>query len=229
MFIKQQEMQPDMEQTAFFHGATQDLFGLLGKAAVTQRLQAGETLFEQNDYDDRLYVLDEGTLEVSVYSPSGRKFSLNRLGPESVFGEIAIFDPGPRTAGIAAITACKLRYVRQSALIARIEAEPKIAVELLSLAGRRMRWMGSQIEDQVFLPPAARLAAKILYLSGEAGEVKMSQADLADFVGVSREVVSKTLSEWRREGLVDLARGRIMLRDVDALYKLKNTYFSDLV
>ena len=81
MFIKRQEMRPDMEQTAFFHGATQDLFGLLGKAAVTQRLKAGETLFEQNDHDDRLYVLDEGTLEVSVYSPSGRKFSLNRLGP----------------------------------------------------------------------------------------------------------------------------------------------------
>ena len=55
-------------------------------------------------------MLDEGLLEVSVYSTDGRKLSLNMLQPESLFGEIAMFDPGPRTARVEAIKDCKLRF-----------------------------------------------------------------------------------------------------------------------
>jgi CRP-like cAMP-binding protein len=218
-----------MDKATFLDGASGELLRILEKGFVKVSLKAGETLFEQNDYGDKLYVLDEGLLEVSVYSANGRKLSLNQLQPESVFGEIAIFDPGPRTARIEALAPCKLRAIRQSTLLSMIADDPKIATELLGLAGKRMRWMSCQMEDQVFLPPAARLAAKVLYLAGETHEIKMAQAQLADYVGVTRELVSKTLSEWRREGIVALSRGRIQLLDVDSLNELKNSTFLDAV
>lgn len=213
------------DQTQFFLEASQELRRLFDKAFVTQSLKAGETLFEQDEFDDRLYVLDEGLLEVSVYSAAGRKLSLNLLRPESVFGEIAMFDPGPRTARIEAVEDCKLRYIRQPDLIAEVAREPHLAAELLSLAGKRMRWMSQQMEEQVFLPPTSRLAAKVLYLAGEDGKIEMSQAQMADYVGVTREVVSKVLSEWRREGYVALSRGKIEVRDVEALENIKNVDF----
>ncbi|NNK17112.1 MAG: Crp/Fnr family transcriptional regulator [Sulfitobacter sp.] len=212
-----------MDQATFFLEASHELRRLFDQTFVPQRLKAGETLFEQEDFDDRLYVLDEGLLEVSVYSSSGRKLSLNLLRAGSVFGEIAMFDPGPRTARIAAVEDCKLRSISQSAVIAGIETAPHLAAELLSFAGKRMRWLSQQVEHQVFLPPAARLAAKVLYLAGGGNEITMSQAQLADYVGVTREVVSKTLAEWQREGFVALSRGRLQVLDEHALENIKNS------
>lgn len=214
-----------MDQATFFLEASQELRRLFDKGFVSQSLRAGETLFEKDQFDDRLYVLDQGLLEVSVYASSGRKLSLNRLRPESVFGEIAIFDPGPRTAHVEALEDCKLRSIRQSTLIGAIASEQHLAIEMLRLAGKRMRWLSQQVEEHVFLPPAARLAAKLLYLAGDTDQISMSQAQLADFVGVTREVVSKTLSEWRRAGLVTLSRGQITVSDARALENIRNSDF----
>lgn len=212
-----------MDQATFFLDASTELRRLFDTKFVTQHLKAGETLFEQDEYDDRLYVLDDGVLEVSVYSTEGRKLSLNMLQPESIFGEIAMFDPGPRTARIEAIKDSKLRYLRQSTLIPAITAEPQLAIELLRLAGKRMRWLSQQTEDQVFLSPTARLASKLLYLVGDNTKIEMSQAKMAEYVGVSREFVSKILSEWRRDGIVALSRGSIEICDLNALHSIKNS------
>lgn len=193
------------------------LRGLFDKTLRPLRLGKGQTLFDQGDHDDRLYVLDDGLLEVSVLSAAGRRLSLNQLRPGSVFGEIAIFDPGPRTARVEALSDSRLRAVRHSAVIGGLERAPELVPELMRLAGRRMRWMSRQMEDQVFLSPTTRLAAKMLFLAGHGSTIEMSQARLADYVGVTREVVSKTLADWRRAGLVEVSRGRIDLRDKPAL------------
>lgn len=206
-----------MDQATFFLDASQELRRLFEKGFVTRNIAAGETLFEQGDFDDRLYVLDEGLLEVSIYSVAGRKLSLNLLRPGSVFGEIAMFDPGPRTARIAAVEESRVRSLSKSAVLDATLKEPHLSAELLSFAGKRMRWLSQQVEQQVFLPPAARLAAKVLYLASESGQIRMSQAQLADFVGVTREVVSKTLAEWQREGFVTVSRGKIAVIAPDAL------------
>lgn len=212
-----------MDQATFFLEASQELKRLFAEGFVKQTLKAGETLFEQEDFDDKLYVLDDGVLEVSVYSSNGRKLALNMLRSGSVFGEIAMFDPGKRTARISAIEDSKLRYLRQSTVIAAVQKEPHLAAELLSFAGKRMRWMTGQVQDQVFLSPTARLAGKVIYLAGDSGQVALSQAQLADYVGVSREVVSRTLAEWRREGLVALSRGSLEILDVKRLENIRNS------
>ena len=212
-----------MDQNTFLLEASQELRLVFDRIFVPQRLLRGQTLFEKDQYDDRLYVLDEGLLEVRVYSDSGRKLSLNLLRPETVFGEIATFDPGPRTAGVEAIEDSKVRSISQKHLMAEISKQPDIAIELLQLGGKRMRWLSQQVEDQVFLSPTARLASKILYLANKRSQIDMSQAQLADYVGVTREVVSKTLSEWRRDGLVALSRGCIEVVNRDALFDIKNS------
>lgn len=214
-----------MDQATFFRDTSDDLRQLFDAGFTCLKLAAGETLFEQDDFDDRLYVLDDGVLEVSVFSASGRKLSLNQLRPQSVFGEIGIFDPGPRTARIEALEPCALRSIRQSTLMDAILERPHLAKDFLALAGRRMRWMSKQMEEQVFLPPTARLAAKVLYLANADQVIQMSQAQLADYVGVTREAVSKTLSEWKREGLVAVSRGKIKILQPDGLLEIKEADF----
>ncbi len=209
----------------FFLETSHELRTLFENGFRAQKLSRGETLFAQDQYDDQLYVLDEGLLEVSVYSVSGRKLSLNRLGPESVFGEIAMFDPGPRTAQVVALEPCTLRAIGKNTLIAALANQPHLAAELLSLAGKRMRWMSQQMEEQVFLSPAARLAAKVLHLAGDTARITVTQAQMADYVGVTRELVSKTLAEWQRTGIVGVSRGRIDVLDAGALENIKDSEF----
>ncbi|PRY25128.1 Crp/Fnr family transcriptional regulator [Aliiruegeria haliotis] len=198
------------------------LVALLGARLKEIRLKAGAVLFEQGDHDDRLFILDEGTLEIGVLTAAGRKLSLSRLDAGAVFGEIAIFDPGPRTARAKALSNCRLRMIGQDALLRELTHSPEIALALLRVAGQRMRLMNQQVQDQVFLPPTPRLAAQLLLLADTKDTIRMSQAELADYVGATREHVSKTLAEWRRGNLVDVGRGRIRLLDRAELARLRD-------
>lgn len=206
-----------MDQTTLFLETSQELRRVFDTSLVSLRLKPGEVVCDQGEHDDRLFVLEDGLLEVCVFSAEGRKLSLNLLRPRSVFGEIALFDPGPRTARIEAIEDSHVRYIRQSSLMQAVSEKPYLAGELLSLAGKRMRWLAQQVEEQAFLAPTARLAAKVLFLAGGTSKITMSQSQLADYVGVTREVVSKILAEWKRENLVAVSRGSIELLDKDAL------------
>lgn len=207
-------------KSALLSRASPRLLQILDDSLAPLSLKRGQVLFDQGDADDRLYVLDAGLLEVSILAAEGRKLSLNLLRPGDIFGEIAIFDPGPRTARIEALEPCDLRAIRREALFAALDHSTDLMLELVQLAGRRLRWMSQQMEQQVFLSQPRRLAARLLFLTTPSGEIRMSQAQLADYVGVTREAVSKTLSDWRQSGLVDVSRGRIAVRDVAALQAL---------
>lgn len=209
-----------LTQSALLSRASPGLQRMLKDSLAPLELKRGQVLFDQGDLDDRLFVLDSGLLEVSVMAAEGRKLSLNLLRPGDIFGEIAIFDPGPRTARIEALESCSLRAIRREVLFVAMGQSSDLMVEIVQLAGRRLRWMSQQMEQQVFLSQPRRLAARLLFLTTPSGEIRMSQAQLADYVGVTREAVSKTLSDWRQSGIVEVSRGRIVVRDAQALQSL---------
>ena len=220
-------MSSDEPTHTILRGASDAFNAVLDRSLTPLSLKKGQMLFEQGDHDDRLCVLDEGELEVSVLSASGRKLTLNLLQAGAVFGEIAIFDPGPRTATITALAPSTLRVIRQSVLMAELRKDPELALEMAQLAGQRLRWISQQLEEQVFLSAPARLASKLAHLAtqGDGSTVRMSQADLADHIGATREAVSKTLSKWRKDGLVDVSRGAITILDEDGLDDAANAEF----
>lgn len=210
-----------LTESGVLSGASQDLRDLLTRASRAVTLADGETLFAQGDTGDALYAVTRGAIELSVLSREGRKLSLDVLHPGAVFGEIALFDPGMRTASAAAIGETELLRVRNGDLLRELHTTPDLAVDLIGIAGRRMRWMAQQLSDHVFLPMPSRLARKILHLTAHQGEtdktLQMSQSDLAEFVGATREAVSKTLNAWKAEGVIENARGGLRVRDIAAL------------
>ena len=132
-----------------------------------------------------------------------------------MFGEITLFDPGERTATAIAAEPSRVLRLRSGDVLAQIRQHPDLAADLLRLAGQRMRWMNTQLNEQVFLPMPVRLARKLLYLAPETsdGRIALSQAELAEFVGATREAVSKTLAAWKRSGLVGISRGGVQILD----------------
>ena len=170
-----------------------------------------------------LFAILDGALEFSILSGDGRKLALDIMGPGAVFGEIAFFDPGPRTATVTAIRATRVCRLRHADLLIALGDNPDLGADLLRLAGQRMRWMGQQLTEQVFLPLPGRLARKLLHLAAEdAGDepIPLSQAELAEFVGATREAVSKTLAGWKRAGVIGAGRGGVTILDRAALAAL---------
>lgn len=211
----------DLPRTGFLANASIDLSRLINSVASDVELAEGQVLFEQGDQGDALYAIASGSLEFSILSREGRKLSLDVMRPGALFGEIALFDPGVRTATVTALEPSRVRGVKNADMIAAIRKNPDLGIDLIQLAGARMRWMSSQLNEQVFLPMPARLARKILYLTANGSDqqplLKLSQAELAEFVGATREAVSKTLALWKRAGVIDASRGGVRVLDRDRL------------
>ncbi|WP_170376330.1 Crp/Fnr family transcriptional regulator [Ruegeria profundi] len=216
--------------SGFLSDASEGLREMLSALATEISLDKNETLFDQDDEGDALYAIVEGTLEVSFLAMSGRKLALTLMRPGEVFGEIALFDSGPRTATVAAAEPSRVLRVRRRDVMEQIRQHPDLAVDMVRLAGLRMRSMSSQLNEQVFLPMPIRLARKLLHLSSLQDDpterITLSQSELAEFVGATREAVSKTISIWKRDNVVEASRGGLLIHDIEALRALAE---SDLI
>lgn len=219
-------MQDDVKAAGIAHlpDATDRLRRCLSKLAETVQIDRGATLFVQGDPGDALYTLEMGLMEVSVVSQDGQKLTLNALCPGDTFGEIALFDFGPRTATVTALEASTLARVDRAALTRAARADPDIALDLIDLAGRRLRWYGAALRDLAFHPLSVRLARRLLYLHGRLADggntLRLTQAELAEHVGNSREAVSKVLKGWRKARIIDLGRGQVRILKIDALAQI---------
>ncbi|WP_121062151.1 Crp/Fnr family transcriptional regulator [Chachezhania antarctica] len=213
-----------LPQTGFLSDASDQLKSMLNALATEVALKPGEVLFEQGNIGDAFYAVLTGALEISVLSQDGRKLVLALIRPGSLFGEIALFDPGPRTATLSAVEPSTVLRVRNADVLARIRETPDLAVDMITLAGQRMRAMNTQYSEQVFLALQPRLARKILALTADLATptdpLRLNQSQFADFVGATREAVSKTLSEWKRLGVIEASRAGLIVVDRPALETL---------
>ncbi len=167
-----------------------------------------------------------GRIRISAGSADGREIFLNIMEPGDTFGEIALLDGGTRTATATATEPSELVSIRREPLFELLEREPKAALELLRLCGERLRWTSGLLEDAALLDAPARLAKRLLSLGEQHGEdgaggrlVRISQEELANFLGVSRQAVNEQLQDWKAKGWVALGRGTVTVRDAAALRK----------
>jgi CRP/FNR family cyclic AMP-dependent transcriptional regulator len=197
---------------------------LLAALAIRRSVGRGARIFAEGDPGDSLLGIIAGQVRISASTPDGREIFLNILEPGDSLGEIAVLDGEPRTATADALTDVELFVIRRPDLLALISREPRLAMHLIALLCRRLRWTSELIEEAAFLPAGARLASRLLKLGAEHGRpadggitLHISQAELAAFLNVSRQVVNQQLQAWRRQGWVALGRGRVVILDPEGL------------
>jgi CRP/FNR family transcriptional regulator, cyclic AMP receptor protein len=200
------------------------LFSLLFADCRIERFQAGHHLFMQDDASDRIYGVVSGRIEISLFSAEGQKLVANIEQGQSLVGEIGAFDGGKRTATATCIGPCELYSLNRRQLFERIERHPELARAMIELLCARLRWVSDEFGDQAFLDVEARLAKRLLFLStrlaDEEGWVAISQAELADFLGVTRESVNRVLNDWRGRDWIALKRGALRLLRAPALRRI---------
>lgn len=211
-----------LARSALLRGASGALRAALGRSARSVALAPGEYLFRQGDPGDALFEIQAGRVEASVLSVNGRKLTLNTMGPGEVFGEIALLDQGPRTAAVMALEPSDLTRFARADVMAEVRADPELGIEIMALAGARLRWISDRLTEREFEPLNVRLARRLLHLaqSSGSGAVRISQDELAAHVGVTRVAVANILGKWRRAGLVRPGRGVITVTDAPQLSRI---------
>lgn len=204
----------------FFSSLThQDVQKLLPHTRC-RRFTAGHEIFHKDDAGDGLYGVLSGSVAFSVDSPDGRELTLNVLGPGEFFGEIALLDGQGRSATAQAREDCEVLFVPRGDFLAFFSERPQAMISIIELLCSRLRLATDQIADTAFLDVPRRLAKRLVWLLDGApppAALRISHAELASMLGVSRERVTRQLSAWGNKGILDQGRGRIVVRDRDAL------------
>lgn len=207
----------------FFAGLGEDALQAVAGLCVTRSLGTEEMLFLKGDPGDALYAVRRGQIRIATGTESGRRLTLNLLGSGDVFGEIALLDGRPRTADALAVEPTELFMVRRRDFLDLVERQPAVAIHIIEFLCRRIRWMSDRMEEAVLLPLPSRLSRRLLGLAEDFGaEIHVSQDDLAVFVGSTRESVNRQLQVWRRQGILDVGRGRVSVLDRTGLKSAAN-------
>ncbi|WP_051009606.1 Crp/Fnr family transcriptional regulator [Timonella senegalensis] len=193
---------------------------------VKVELNRGEVLFDEGENGDRLYIIEEGKIKLGSSSGDGRENLLAILGPSEMFGELSLFDPGPRSLSASAVSDSVLYELEHSALVRVIEERPAVAKHLLTALARRLRRTNEALADLVFSDVPGRVAKALLDLSTRFGERvdegirvahDLTQEELAQLVGASRETVNKALADFAGRGWVRREGRAVVLLDIDRL------------
>lgn len=205
-----------------------EIDSLLG-IATTKRLKPRDVLFRKGAEGSQLYVVVQGRLKCSTAGEEGKELVLRIMDPGEVLGDIALLDGNPRSATVTALDAAELLVIQRRDLLPFLRTHPDVAIKLLEAAAERVRRLSTLLEDTQFLNLPSRLARKLLALSDAYGveadggtqiELRLSQQDLGEMVGTTRESINKQLRTWTDEGVLTHENRVLTIRNEEVLEDL---------
>jgi CRP-like cAMP-binding protein len=188
--------------------------------------RSGHTVFAEGEPGDRLFVVISGKVKIGRRSPDGRENLLNIIGPSDMFGELSIFDPGVRTSSATTITEVRAVSMDRETVRAWIADRPEIAEKMLRVLARRLRRTNHKLADLFFTDVPGRVAKQLLQLAqrfgrqeGDALRVShdLTQEEIAQLVGASRETVNKALADFAHRGWICLDGKSVLICECESL------------
>jgi CRP/FNR family cyclic AMP-dependent transcriptional regulator len=195
----------------------------LCRYAKTRAVKRGTIICSQGDPGNSLFAVVKGTVRIGVTSAEGREAVFNIIEPGEVFGEIALLDGRERTADAVATSDCELLVVDRREFLPFVQSQPLLAMKLIDLLCTRLRWISDHVEQIVLPNLPGRLAKAIVRLAERDGSAEakkkltVTQLELSQMVGMSRESINKQLRAWAKRKLVRLERGGVVMLNKNAL------------
>ena len=198
----------------------------LARSASRRRYRRGDIIFQKDEPGHSLFIVARGSVRIYVPSAQGADLTLAVLGPGHFFGDLSLLDGRPRSASAAALGDTNVVILERSDFVAVIRTRPAAVMSMLAVVVRRLRETDEMASDLAFLDVGGRLAKKLLDLAATNGvkrqdgvllDMPITQEELANMIGVTRESVNRNLSLFRRLGLVAKEGRRLVLRDPGGL------------
>jgi CRP/FNR family cyclic AMP-dependent transcriptional regulator len=212
-----------LRQHPIFRELEPDALDQLCRYAKPTSLKRGATIFSKGDPGSSLYAVISGTVKISVSSPDGRNAILNLIGPGEIFGEVAVLDGGERTADATASTNCEILVIDRREFLPFVKQQPVLAMKFIELLCDRLRWTSDQVEQVILQDLPRRLASALLGLTEKrkldpsSRTIAITQQEISEMVGMTRESINKQLRSWAARDWVRLEHGAIVLLNPEPL------------
>ena len=206
-----------LRRHSLFSGLPDEIIDRLCAHAITKDVRSGATIFTKGEPGQSMFAVCRGTVKISVPSSEGKDAVFNFINEGEIFGEIALLDGHPRTADAIATTACHLMMIDRRDFLPLIRDYPDLAARIIDVLCARLRHTSEQVEDIVFLDLPGRLAKALLRLASDHDKpvkdkkIAITQREIGDIIGMSRESTNKQLRDWQRRKWIRLERGGIVI------------------
>ncbi len=198
----------------------------LASSVTHRRFRKGDILFQREDDGQALFIVESGGVRIYFPGVQGSDLTLAVFGPGDFFGELSLLDGRPRSASAVATLDTLVLALERSDFIALLTSRPAAALSVLEVVSWRLRDADEMASDLAFLDVGARLAKKLLDLAGSHGktvpsgtllDLPLTQEELANMIGVTRESVNRNLGEFRRLGLMSNQGRKFVILDPEGL------------
>ncbi|HYZ08976.1 MAG TPA: Crp/Fnr family transcriptional regulator [Pseudonocardiaceae bacterium] len=219
-------MDETLARAGIFQGIEPTAVEALSSALEPVEFPRAHVIFAEGEPGDRLYIIVSGKVKIGRRLADGRENLLAVFGPSDMFGELSIFDPGPRTSTATTVTEVRAVTMDRAALHEWIGKRPEIADQLLRVIARRLRRTNNMLADLIFTDVPGRVAKALLQLaqrfgSQESGMLRvthdLTQEEIAQLVGASRETVNKALADFAHRGWLRLEGKTVLIQEPDRL------------
>lgn len=206
-----------LRRVPLFSELSETELGRIADVAIPRSYPKGVRVFHEGDRSDACYIVRSGDLRVTREHPDGRAITLATLGAGDIFGELAMLDGEARSASVEALSECELLALPAGDVRRLLSEAPDTTVKLVIALTRRLREANERLARQSFQTVPSRVAGVLLQLISDESPlegrdgvtIRMTQADLAQLAGTSRESVSRFLATLERAGVVRVGRGRV--------------------
>jgi CRP/FNR family cyclic AMP-dependent transcriptional regulator len=202
-----------------------DVDAIIGRFEMIT-VAAAAVLYREGEPGTSLFVVLSGKVKLTRAIAYDRETLRAVLGPTDQFGELSAFDAGPRMETATAVTASALAWLPTEALDVWVNARPHVAALLLTVMARRLRHTNNTAADMIFLDVPGRLAKQILELARRFGvddphgrrvQHDLTQEELAQMIGASRETLNRTLADFASRGWVHVEAKSLIVVDAGRL------------
>lgn len=188
----------------------------IGSHLAISVVEKGEIILKQGEVADSLYVIVAGRVKIYMNDESGREVLLKTLAAGDFFGEIPMFDQEPRTANVATLERCHLQVLSYKSFKKCIERSPDIATKVMETLAKRLREADRKISALALMDISSRVSRTLLELAIVSNGKKvvgeeLTQKDLANMIGASREMVNRTLKGLMDQGYIEVHRKSIVI------------------
>ncbi len=210
-----------------FHGISESLRVRLLERSRLRSYRRHQSIFEKGDPADGVFAIIRGYCKASSPDPRGGAAIFSIMGPREVFGELGVIDGAPRSASVVALGSSDLVVIESEVFRGLVEGSHSMSLALLKSVCARLRQLSERVEDRDSMPVDVRLARMVTHIADRFGtrlsgrhvvSVPLSQQDLGELIGASREHVNKALRKWQRDGVIGPPKlGRFVIEDIAAL------------
>ena len=220
-------MQPKLlKRVPFLAALSGEDLRWVAKRVQRRQYSRGDTIFVKDDPGESMFIVEDGAVRIYVPGTQGADLTLAVMQPGEFFGDLSLLDGRPRSASAEAARKSVLLTLERDDLTELVESRPQAALAILRVIAERLRETDQMASDLAFLDVSGRLARRLLDLAASNGKERedgvlinttITQEELANMIGVTRESVNRNLGMFRRLGLISRDGRRIVVRDVGGL------------